>query len=326
MAALISWEQWMARALYEPGRGYYAHHIREVGRRGDFSTSATLGDGLGRALARWIRQRSGDLGWRGRIPVIEVGPGTGELARGIWRASSFLQRLRLDFHLVDTSAPLREMQQRTLRGCRVAWHEDMAGALKATGGRALIYSNELADAFPCRCFVRHPAAWKELAVADGPAVEEAFLEVPEGDLASLNSTGFSMLPRLRDGQRIEVHAAWRNWLETWGGAWTGGRMVTIDYGYRAVPPPRLPLSGTLRAYFRQMRLEGGEIYRRAGQQDLTADVNFTDLQKWGEARGWHTESLLTQAEWLRMWDPSGGGRLADGCDAGGEFLVLEQAA
>lgn len=314
----------MARALYEPGRGYYAHHIREVGRRGDFSTSATLGEELGQGLARWIRRRAGELGWRGRIPVIEVGPGTGALARGIWRSFPFLQRLWLDIHLVETSPPLREVQQRTLRGCRVTWHKDMASALKATGGRALIYSNELVDAFPCRCFVRHPGEWKELALLEDRTGEEGFLDVSEGDLASLRSTGFTMFPGLRDGQRIEVHAAWRSWLETWGRAWTGGRMVTIDYGYRADPPPRLPLSGTLRAYFRQMRLEGGEIYRRAGQQDLTADVNFTDIQEWGEARGWHTKYLMTQAEWLRKWDPSASGRLADGRDAGGEFLVLEQ--
>jgi len=318
----------MARALYEPGRGYYAFHIRDVGARGDFSTSATLDDGLARGVAHWVRRRAAELGWKGRIPVIEVGPGTGALARGVLRACPFWMRWRLDFHLVDTSAPLRELQQKALRGHRVAWHEDMASALRATGGNALIYSNELADAFPCRCFIRRSGSWRELGVREGPPAGEGEMGISDDETGALQSTAWGMFSDLREGQRVEVHTAWRDWLDKWSGLWCKGRMLTVDYGYVAAPPPRLALSGTLRAYYRRMRLEGDEIYRRMGQQDLTADVNFTDLQRWGEARGWRTDSLQTQAEWLGLWNPQGSShpRLRDAHDAGGAFWVLEQEA
>ena len=41
----------MARALFDPERGYYTRHIKTVGARGDFSTSATLSPALGHAIA-----------------------------------------------------------------------------------------------------------------------------------------------------------------------------------------------------------------------------------------------------------------------------------
>eukprot|EP01031_Cornospumella_fuschlensis_P020213 gene20213-24780_t len=67
----------MARALYDPQRGYYTRNIRTVGARGDFSTSATLSPLLGQAIAAWLTEES-------RLQpqvkhIIEIGPGDGSL-------------------------------------------------------------------------------------------------------------------------------------------------------------------------------------------------------------------------------------------------------
>lgn len=315
----------MARALYHPETGYYTRQIGEVGARGDFSTSATLGDGLGRALAAWLRKRATGMGWRGRIPVIEVGPGTGALARAVHRALPFWMRYRVEFHLVEVSQPLRTRQRETLRGCRVFWHDDMEAALQATGGRALIYSNELVDAFPCRCLIRKSGTWIELGVSGAPPFTEVEMESVDADVKTLGSMAANLWSPIREGQRIEVHTRYRDWLRAWAPGWHEGFLLTIDYGYVADPPPRLPLSGTIRAYFRQMRLEGEEVYRRMGTQDLTADVNFTDLQNWGSDLGWQTENLGSQADWIGSWVPKIQSRLADPHDAGGAFWVLEQS-
>ena len=35
-----------------------------------------------------------------------------------------------------------------------------------------------------------------------------------------------------------------------------------------------------------------------GRQDVTADVNFTDLIAWGESLGWSTGKFATQREFL----------------------------
>ena len=51
----MPFREWMRRALFDPERGYYSHHARTVGRRGDFSTSATTGTALGEAVASWLK-------------------------------------------------------------------------------------------------------------------------------------------------------------------------------------------------------------------------------------------------------------------------------
>ena len=101
-----------------------------------------------------------------------------------------------------------------------------------------------------------------------------------------------------------MHLSYRRWLEECVGAWQHGRLLTIDYG--DVPPAlyRRRPHGTLRAYCRHQRFVGREVYQRFGQQDLTADVNFADLQRWGEALGLKGDPPSTQADFLRRWLPA----------------------
>ena len=56
-------------------------------------------------------------------------------------------------------------------------------------------------------------------------------------------------------------------------------MLTIDYGDTCPALYSRRPRGTLRAYAHHQRLEGREIYGGFGFRDLTADVNFSDLQQ-----------------------------------------------
>lgn len=104
-------------------------------------------------------------------------------------------------------------------------------------------------------------------------------------------------------------------------------MLTIDYGDEMPALIHRRPRGTLRAYFHHQRFEGLEIYHRFGRQDLTADVNFTDLRAWTERCGWRTASLGTQAGFLAAHGTTRSGlhdaQLADHTGAGAAFKVLE---
>jgi len=91
--------------------------------------------------------------------------------------------------------------------------------------------------------------------------------------------------------------------------------------------------GTLRGYFKHLRIDGLEVYQRFGRQDLTADVNFTDLQRWGERLGLKHRSLLAQRDFLlreqpglarRVQGDEALGFLLDSRGAGTAYRVLEQ--
>ena len=96
-------------------------------------------------------------------------------------------------------------------------------------------------------------------------------------------------------------------------------MLTIDYGGPAETLYHRRPGGTVRAYLFHQRLEGLEIHANPGRQDLTADVNYSDLAAWSEP--WLvTEPLRSFGEFLA----GAGGPLADPHGAGGAFQVLEQ--
>ena len=339
----ISFERFMQEALYHPGSGYYARQIRTVGGAGDFSTSATMHPALGKAVAAWALRRRAEVGAGTRWHVVELGGGSGEMADEVLRSLGWWARRSVCYHIVERSETLRREQQERLSGwSQATWHEDMEAAMRAAAGRALVISNEFVDAFPCvRLEWDGVGAWRELRVGWEPesgsfAERRAPWEGPDGAVPLAGSSLFApaYAASLAPGQRVEWHRAYLRWLETWTPLWHRGCLLTIDYG-DALPAlyHRRP-AGTVRAYFQPQRLTGPDLYARVGRQDLTADVNFTDLQQWGAALGLDNAGYDDQAEFLRRWLPPAYLRrrereprlafLLDGAGAGGAFKVLEQ--
>ena len=314
----ITFEQFMQQALHDPVGGYYARRITGVGRHGDFTTAAMLSQAPARAIAGWAASA---LHATGCHDLIEMGPGEGTLATVVWSALPWRVRWRTRLHLVETSGPLARLQ-RELLGRRAVWHESPAAALHACGGRAVIFSNELVDAFPVRRFQHTPDGWRELAVAGGSAGPTRELLLAPAPLPP--SSGFAVTHP--PGQWIEVHDSYRRWLTAWLPQWRAGRLLTIDYGARAESLYHRRPHGTLRAYLLQQRLDGPAVYQNKGRQDLTADVNFTDLIDW--AGPWAGASrLLSLAAFLRGTADltnQADRALIDEHGAGGAFLVLDQ--
>lgn len=314
-------ERYIREALYHPEFGYYARNIRGVGRRGDFATSASLGTALGGAIAHWI---SANRPTRGKWHVVEAGAGSGVLAQTILRSMGFFGRLGLVYHIVETSPVLRGEQQRLLRGRRARWHADMREALGACDGRALILSNELIDAFPCRVFESDGTHWRELGVRiDGGRISECTI-----DREPPPSTAFEA-PCVR-GQRVEVQTTAAEWFASWSSEAKDAKLLTIDYGDTMPGLYHRRPGGTLRAYFHHQRCDGPAVYHRFGKQDITCDVNFSDLRAWTERCGWRTEALITQAAFLQDHGEHGfsglhDAQLAAHTGAGEAFKVLVQS-
>ncbi|MEM7011798.1 MAG: SAM-dependent methyltransferase [Verrucomicrobiota bacterium] len=289
----ISFERLMEAALYDPKFGYYTANISTVGRGGDFSTSATLSDELGRAIAHWIDERSDSRD----VSVIELGAGDGSLAEAILNQVGFWsRRRRWRYQMIDISPKLRQLQKERLKqfGKIVSWRGSIEEALDVFQGRALIFSNELVDAFPVRAEAETEAGWEEVRFRFD------------------RKSGLQPITESNLGKQRLVHDSYRRWLHSWTPKLKEGSMLTIDYTGN---------SNQVRAYYQQQRVDA--IFSRFGKQDLTADVNFDDLERWGEAIGWETVERMTQAEWITK-RIGAGGRLTDANDAGGAFEVLEQ--
>ena len=320
----IPFERFMQEALYHPNLGYYSANIRDIGKKGDFSTSATLDEKLGKAIATWISKRSREWGWR-RVPVIEIGAGNGSLCRSVLRHLDWPLRWRVDYTIHETSPILRKQQQCLLKWKGVRWASSMSEALERSKGRALIFSNELVDAFPCRLFRRAPAGWHEigLRILDDGSLSEIPLDGTSSD------PWFIQFEHLPIGQRIERFDSYKKWLGTWSNQWNDGTILTIDYGNTSEALYQRRLLGSIRAYWKHQRFTGIDIYSRFGKQDLTADVNFSDLIQWGEELGWKTFQLSPQSMFIDTWrgkriqhNPLNSPSMDK--EAGNAFRVLEQ--
>lgn len=305
----LSLERFMEIALYDPADGYYSSTIRNVGRLGDFSTSATLSPLLGRALAAEWKKACLQAGRR--LPVIEIGAGNATLALAFRNAVGFWERLRLKYHIVESSGPLREFQHLAL-GSAARIYPTMERALKACKAEAFIFSNEVVDAFPARVFEYTENGWMEVGLSlEGGEIVETLRPIENApDSTALECDS-------RPGQRVEVHQSWNNWFLSWLPHWKHGIMTTIDYGGLLEDMYERKPAGTLRAYRKHELLIGMDVYAHPGKRDLTCDVNFSDLLRLlGQCPG-DRFSLTDQREYLL---PYASGSSED------EFLVRERGA
>ncbi len=312
-------DAFMELALYLPKEGYYSASIQNVGVRGDFSTTATLSPILAKALVDKWKQACDCAGKK--LPFLEIGAGNATLAMAIMNELGFWKRLSVNYHIVETSPNLRDLQYLAL-GNRATIHTDMASALKSCKGHAFIFSNELVDAFPARVFEQTEDGWMEvgLAVKNGAIAEELRPIVRPIRVSTLEYTC------TRIGQRVEIHDSYAHWFTNWLPLWKSGVMTTIDYGDEFQQLYSRRPHGTLRAYYKHHMFTGMDVFANTGKMDVTCDVNFSALKDLCSQCIGDTIDYLTQRDYLL---PYATGSLQDRfltaeAGAGAEFKVLIQ--
>jgi len=302
----ISFARFMEIALYCPENGYYERNQDNVGRAGDFITSVSTGRLFGELLAfqfsAWLEQVK-----KPSLQIIEAGAHDGKLAADIltWlktnRAGLFA---KIEYIILEPSPTRRQWQQRTLASFpNVVWYENFETLKLKTKNSKLhgvLFSNELLDAFPVHRLGWDAKAksWFEHGVTlDGEKF--CFNRLPLTHHSSLvtHHLPAALLAVLPDGYTIESSPSAENWWRDAAGVLSHGKLVAIDYGFTAqeqFSPART--NGTLRAYFHHQVTD--DVLASPGGQDLTAHVNFSAIQKAGEAAGLKTEAFCTQPQFL----------------------------
>jgi SAM-dependent MidA family methyltransferase len=267
---LESFESFMHRCLHHPQRGYYSRNINSIGgHRADFTTAPQLSNLPAKAIASWAAQA---MKKSKTTNLIEIGPGLGTLSQQILQHLPPLLRLRTKLHLVESSPKLSSFQKNNLQS-KASYHTDIISCLNHCNGHAIIFSNELVDAFPVRIFQRSHDQWLELFLdhSNTPLVLEKFIQPTSLPISSAFSINFPL------NQRVEVHESYHNWLKSWLPSWKRGQILTIDYGNTIDNLYHRRPNGSIRAYLLHQLITSHPIYQNQGLQDITSDVNFTDL-------------------------------------------------
>ncbi|MEA5504920.1 class I SAM-dependent methyltransferase [Halotia wernerae UHCC 0503] len=309
----ITFAEYMDMALYHPEHGYYSSNAVKIGfKGGDFFTSSHLGADFGELLAAQFVQMWEILGQPVPFSLIEMGAGQGLLALHILEYlklhyPDFLAAL--EYLIVEKSPALRQEQQQRLHDYPVRWCNLEEIPTHAITG--CFFSNELVDALPVHQFILEEGKLREIYVTtpevkevfSSPAFVPSFVEVT-GEPSTLQLTqyfdlvGIDLSPGIyADGYRSEINLAAVDWLSIVADRLQRGYVVTIDYGYpasRYYNPRRS--QGTLQCYY-QHRYHNNP-YINIGQQDITAHVDFTALERSGEGYGLEKVGFTQQGLFL----------------------------
>ena len=299
----ITFADYMSLALYHPQYGYYNSRV-EIGSKGDFFTSASLGSDFGELLAIQFTQMWHRLDCPNPFYLIEMGAGNGELTQDILLylrtqgEAAFLDAL--NYIIIERSPYLIAQQQLLLQSFQdfeIRWQDWKDLADESIEG--CFFSNELIDAFPVH------------VVEKQQQLTEIYLTVQNNELTEVGnrlssdklSEYFEMMeidllqPQYPQGYRTEVNLAALDWLETVATKLKRGYVLTIDYGYTAEKYYRPARSrGTLQCYYQHRR--HNNPYANLGHQDITAHVNFTALERYGELHQLHKVGFTQQGLFL----------------------------
>jgi SAM-dependent MidA family methyltransferase len=301
-SGVIPFARFMELALYCPDCGYYENESGTVGRAGDFFTSVSVGPLFGELLALQFADWVGKLPCE-KIQIVETGAHDGKLARDVL---SWLKRrrpdvfARVEYTVTEPSARRRGWQEKTLAGFggSVRWLESSTlECVREICG--VIFANELLDAMSVHRLGWDAGrrAWFEWGVEIN-AGRFAWVKMPRSvQTRNLDLLPVELLDVLPDGFTTEICPAADQWWRHAARALKTGRLITLDYGSKneAGLSPEHP-NGSVRAFRRHKICDN--ILADAGEQDITANVDFQTIQQAGEAAGLSTELFTGQSQFL----------------------------
>jgi SAM-dependent MidA family methyltransferase len=287
----IPFSRYMELCLYDSEHGYYSRNAQQFGKAGDFYTSSDVHKVFGRLLARQFEEMWRALGSPGKMDLVELGPGRGLFAQDVldWSENKFPEFFQcLHYILIENSPALRERIGKTLsrhfNSGRAALREDFS-----PGAYTITFANEFFDALPVEVLSTRGSllidAW------DGRFVE-AWSPASPAELEFLDRYSIHPEPE----ERVEATLAAQEYMSGIAAKIQRGFFVAIDYGYTREELLAGRHRGTLKA-IRQHSVSDSP-YEAPGEQDLTADVNFTALAAAAENQGMQAHRLITQSQFL----------------------------
>lgn len=237
--------------------------------------------------------------------VARTRSGRGLLAQDVldWSEKKFPEFFRaLRYELVEQSPALRDRIEATLaqhleKGKAILAAETSgaeAGNFAAHGTTEvalfphIVFANEFFDAIPVE--VLSSKGTLRIGSRNSQFVE-SWVPSSSQELEFLDR--YSVHPE--DGEQVEVPLQAQEIMSSAAHV-DRGFVIVVDYGYTRAEQLAGRHRGTLKA-IRQHSVSANP-YEAPGEQDITADVNFTALAAVAERQGRHAQKLVTQSQFL----------------------------
>jgi len=300
-SGLISFQRFVELSLFHPEYGYYCSGKARIGKTGDFYTAPSAHRSFGETISRLLVKASLLLESE-KFAVVEFGASDGQLALDILTVlcENHPELYARTEYIISEISPVatRAAREKLAEHCEKVWWTNDLKKIEDGGFCGVVIANEFLDSLP---FHR--------LKSDGGEIREIFLSLRNGeieevlrDLQTEALCQFSKryLGQYMEGREAEACLLAEKWLVEVEKSLQKGFVLTIDYGSLASelysPEKR---KGTWRCFYRHKL--SSNPYIRVGEQDITADVNFSELIRIGDALNLATVKYTTQGQFLIDW-------------------------
>ncbi len=274
----ISFAQYMNRALYAPGLGYYSGGATKFGGAGDFVTAPEISPLFSRTLARQVMQVNEQIK---AAQILEFGAGSAKLALDLLLELESQNALPEKYFILEVSAELRQRQQALFSDQAanllhlIEWLERLPDTFHGA-----MLANEVLDAMPV-----HLVEWQNNELFERGVTWQndqfAWQQRPIQN-AQLHAVANELSAQINPDNDPEIHyvseinLAARHFMRSLADTLQQGAVILIDYGFGSGEYYHAQRNqGTLMCHYRHHAHD--DPFYLPGLQDITSHVDFTAL-------------------------------------------------
>ena len=304
----IDFATYMHDVLYTPRLGYYTGISTKIGEKGDFITapeiSPLFSDTISFQLSQIITATPDAV-------ILEIGAGSGKMAANILKTLNTEANLPSAYWILEPSPDLQARQLETIQNTHpeLISHVKWLNQLPTEKFNGVIICNEVIDAMPVHAIKLTQKGPIELGVAlDTHGQKFTWCELKSinseiKDFIKSNQTLSKRLSEIKDIKDIkkdfytEINIALKSWLKDITKNLNIGAAIFLDYGENEknlYSPDKY--QGSLRCFYQHRMHNDPFVY--PGLQDITADINFTQLATYAHDLGFDISGYCPQAMFL----------------------------
>ena len=290
LAGPMTFHDWMEAALYDEREGYYCRpgKIRQ-GRGGDYRTAPETSPLFAATFTHYFTKSYFDLGAPQHWTIVEVGAGRGDFALGVLTSlqANFPGVFAATNYVIDeVSDEARGQARAKLSQFKDRVEFRSLSEISGLFSRAIVFSNELLDAFAVHRVIGRDGALRELRVSVNESGNFVWVETDLEPRVAEYCERIQL--QLSEGQVHEVNLAAEDFVARASALIDQGCLITVDYGAERNDLLRDPnrFSGTLRSFRRHQISQ--DLLSQPGEQDLTTTVDWTQVTEVGARNGLQT--------------------------------------
>jgi NADH dehydrogenase [ubiquinone] 1 alpha subcomplex assembly factor 7 len=289
----ISVADFMNEVLFNPIHGYY-NHQNPFGKNGDFITAPEISQVFGELIGAYFISLWQNNYSKQKINLVEMGAGRGTLMRDLLGFAKKIPNFEevFNINIIEISPRLQDIQKENLRNYKINWWKNFSDFYEKNNQQPIFFiANELFDCMAVNQFVKTEKGWQEKVVTIGPDNKLHFALSDYNKIIDNKICELVKVENITEDAVFEYSNAAQNLMMEISKAIkkTNGIGLIIDYGY-----VKNEFKNTLQAVKNHQYCD---VLKNAGDADLTALVNFSQLENIAKNNQLNT-SIITQKNFL----------------------------